>query len=233
MAGHPFNKFRQSNVERSRVGEITKQYAKGGAVHADAEQDKTLIKKMIGKSLGDIGGVKAAQRMDRPHRASGGKVKKGTTVVNVITGGQQAPPPPPPVMMPPPGPPPPPPGPPPGALPPPGGPMGGPPGMPPGGPPPGMPMRARGGSVKGVKAIGMDVGTPVQHDKAKAVDIKNMNRGKVVTFATGGGVVSFNTGGAVKGVVMKGGTPGAVAKATKLPGGAGGGLGRLKKAKEY
>jgi len=95
-------------------------------------------------------------------------------------------------------------------------------------------MRARGGGVKGVKAIGMDVGTPVQHDKAKAVDIKNMNRGRVVTFQTGGGVVRFKaSGGPVKGVVVKGGTPGAVAKATKLPGGAGGGLGRLKKAEEY
>jgi hypothetical protein len=229
---HPFNKFRQSNVERSRVGEITKQYARGGGVHPDAEQDKKLIKKMIGKDCGEIGGVKAAQRMDRPRRASGGKVKKGTTVVNVITGGQQQPPQPVPVPIPPPAaamPPGPPPGPPPGALPP-GGPMAGPgPGM-----PPGPPMRARGGSVKGAKSIGMDVGTPVQHDKAKAVDIKNMNRPRVVTFNTGGGVKSFRAyGGGVKGVTFKGGTPGSVAPATKLPGGAGGGLGRLKKAKEY
>lgn len=216
--GHPFNKFRQGNVERARVGAIT-----GEAAPIGDEAGK--IKKTI-KNVGGIEGVPAAMRMDRPQRASGGKVsKKGTTVVNVITGGQQ-PPAPPPMPMPPPGaamPPPPPPGPPPGAMPPPGGPMGGPPGM-----PPGPPMRARGG---GVKASGMKVGTKVQHDSAKAVDKANMNRKRVITFATGGGVVSFRaSGGSVKGVVMKGGTPKTADQSSKLPGGAGGGEGRLAKA---
>jgi hypothetical protein len=214
--GHPFNKFRQGNVERSRVGAITGEAKSIG-------DDGGSIRKTI-KNVAGVEGVPAAMRMDRPQRASGGKVKKGgTTVVNVITGGQQQPPAPPPMPMPPPGPPPMPPGPPPGAMPPPGGPMAG----PPGGMPPGPPMRARGG---GVKAIGMDVGTKVQHDKAKAVDIANMNRKRVVTFNTGGGVKSFMAGGGVKGVVMTGGTPGTADQKSKLPGGAGGGEGRLAKA---
>ena len=216
---HPYAKFRQGNVERARAGALTSE-AKS---FTDNASDISSIK----KSLGDIGGTKAAMRMDRPQRASGGKVKKsGTTVVNVITGGQQQPAPPPMPMSPPPGPPPVPPGPP---GPPPGGPppgaMG--PGGPMAGPPPGMPMRASGG---GVKSKGMDVGTKVQHDKAKAIDIKNMNRPRVVTFNTGGGVKSFMTGGGVKGVVLKGGTPKTADQDSKLPGGSGGGKGRLAKA---
>lgn len=221
---HPMNKFRQSNVERSRASTMLSGYAKGGGVHPDAEQDKKLIKKMLGKELGEIGGVKAKMRADRPHRASGGKVgKKATTVVNVITGGQQQPPAPPPMMPPPPAmapPPPPPPGPPPGA-------MAGPgPGMPPpgaGGSPP--MMRARGG---GVKSKGMDVGTKVQHDHSHN-DLKDMNRKRVVTFNTGGGVKSFMAGGKVGRLEA----PQGVAPATNLPGGSGGGKGRLAKASKY
>ncbi len=245
---HPYNKFRQSNVERARVKGIVGRAA-GGKVHPDAEQDKKLIRSMIGKSLGEIGGVKAKMRMDRPMRAAGGKVggagKKATTVVNVITGGAAAaPPPPPPPMMPPPGPmagppPAPPMGPPPGA-------MGQPPGA--GGPPmePPMPMRARGG---GVKSKGMDVGTKVQHDKGKN-DLGDINRPRVVTFKTGGGVKSFMAGGGrapqpsdlyepdqVKRLETQraagGGVRDKVASATKLPGGAGGGLARLAKRKQY
>jgi hypothetical protein len=222
---HPMNKFRQSAVERARVAPMMAGYKKGGKVHPDAEQDKKLIKRMIGKHLGDIGGAKAKMRADRPHRASGGKVgKKATTVVNVITGGQQQPSAPPPIIAPPPGPPPGPPMPPPGGPPP--GAMGpGGPGMPPpgAGGPPMPPMRARGG---GVKSKGMNVGTKVQHDTGKN-DLKDMHRGRVVTFATGGGVVSFKArGGRLE-------APQGVAKATKLPGGAGGGKGRLAKAREY
>lgn len=218
--GHPYKQFRQGNVERSRVGAITGEPKS----MTDSTKDTPVLK----KGLGSIGGDMAAMRMDRPQRASGGKVSKkgGTTVVNVITGGQQQPAPPP--MIPPgampPGPPP---GPPPGAMPPPG--AGGPPpglGGPPGGPP--MPMRARGG---GVKAIGMKVGTKVQHSEANT-DPKNMNRKRVVTFNTGGGVKTFMAGGAVKGVVMKGGTPSTADKGSKLPGGAGGGEGRLAKARK-
>jgi len=222
--GHPMNKFRQSAVERARVAPMVSGYKKGGHVHADAEQDKKLIKRMIGKHLGEIGGVKAKMRADRPHRARGGKVgKKATTVVNVITGGQQQPPSPPPIIAPPPGAMAPPPAPPPG--PPPGGIAGPGPGMPtPGaGGPPMPPMRAAGG---GVKSKGMHVGTKVQHDPAHN-DMKDMHRGRVVTFKTGGGVVSFKaSGGRIE-------APQGVAAATKLPGGAGGGKGRLKKAREY
>lgn len=208
---HPMNKFRQSNVERARVGNLVKGYAAGGGVHKDAEQDKALIKKMLGKELGEIGGVKAAMRADRPNRASGGKVgKKATTVVNVITSGAQPAPPPPP-MMPPPGamappPPPPPPGPPPGAMGPPGA------GGPPMGPPPGMPMRAKGG---GVKSVGMKVGTKVSHDKGKN-DLGDINRPRVVTFKAGGAVKSFTA-----------------YNGSNKAGGAGGGKGRLAKARAY
>lgn len=206
---HPFNKFRGDNVSRSRVADLTSGYDGGGITKPGNSATPTKQRARGGAVMDD----------DTPMaRASGGRAKKGATVVNVIMGGQQQPPaPPPPMPMPPPpgpmaGPPP---GPPPGAMPPPGLPPGGPPpGM--GGPPPGMPMRARGG---GVKSIGMDVGTKVQHDKAKAVDIKNMNRKRVVTFNTGGGVKSFMAGGGVS-------------PATKLPGGSGGGAARLAKVRK-
>lgn len=197
---HPYKQFRQNKVQNARVGALTKSY------------DDTAVE-----------GAYAANRADRPMRASGGKVSKkgGTTVVNVITGGQQQPAPPP-MPMPPPGPPPAPPGPPglpPGAMPPPGamgpgGPMGG---------PPGPPMRARGG---GVKAIGMNVGTKVQHDPGK----KPADH-RTVTFKAAGGQVSFRASGG--GVVGKGGTVKTADKKSKLPGGAGGGEGRLAKIRKY
>lgn len=180
----------------------------------------------------------------RLHRASGGRTKKSAPVtVNVIT--QSAPQQPPAPPMPPPeamAPPPPPPGPPPG---------GPPPGAMAGGPPPGMPMRASGG---GVKSKGMKVGTKVQHSPAHE-EVGKLNRPRVVTFKTGGGVVSFKAGG---GAVKSEGkepqpgdlyTPDQVKRletqrasggriyspekggmGPKLPGGAGGGEGRLKKA---
>lgn len=233
---HPFNKFRQNKIQNARAGVLTKSY------------DDQMIE-----------GAYAPNRADRPMRASGGKIsKKGTTIVNVITGGQQQPPPPPPMPPAAMAPPPPPPGPPPGAMPPPG--AGGPPGLGGVGPgmPPGPPMRARGGKVK--TTVGSK-GTSVQHDNAKAVDIANMNRKRVVTFATGGGVVSFKaSGGPVKvpvaggpsrfsaleragqqyqppppkraaggGVTFKAG----VDPKSDLPGGAGGGKGRLAKARKY
>lgn len=84
-----------------------------------------------------------------------------------------------------------------------------------------MPMRARGG---GVKSKGMNVGTKVQHDKGKN-DLDDIHRGKQITFATGGGVVSFKTGGRIT-------SPAKGAMGPKLPGGAGGGKGRLRKASD-
>lgn len=223
---HPYAEHRQHKVEHSRVGPITKGYAAGGAVHADASADAALIKKSVKKSALKVDGKHASHRADRPHRARGGRAHKGgKTVVNVIAGGQH-----PGMMAPPPG------GPPAGAppMPPPMAPpmaapampprppmmppMGGAPGM-----PPGMPPRHAGGRT--YKAGGRVAdgpawkegtrnGTQVQHTDGKG-DGKNIGRGKVVTFRTGGAVES-----------SKG-----VAKATKLPGGSGGGEARLAKEK--
>lgn len=167
------------------------------------------VKNVASKALASHRAEHKAMHMDDEplaKRARGGGVKKGgTTIVNVITGGQQQPPAPPPEAMVPPAPPPGPPMPPPGAM---AGPPPGAPPMGPGGPPP-MPMRARGG---GVKSVGMKVGTKVSHDKGKN-DLKDIHRPRQVTFATGGGVVSFTAN-----------------RGPKMPGGAGGAKGRLKKA---
>jgi hypothetical protein len=118
-----------------------------------------------------------------------------------------------------------------------------------------MPMRARGG---GVKAVGLDVGTKVSHKPGKN-DLDDMNRKRVVTFATGGGVKSFHarvplpkprpagqepqpgdlySPDQVKVLERAKGGPiyspaKGVAAATKLPGGAGGGKGRLAKRNKY
>ncbi len=299
---HPFDEHRQTKVEHSRVGHITKAYAKGGAVkHSDEKQDRKLVKSMIDKAIHPEG-KKAKHRMDRPHRAKGGRVKKGNakTIVNVITGGHPA------AGAVPPGPP---------MVPPPAPPMGvapagmappmgaKPPMMPPpgAGGPPGMPMRAKGGRIR--KADGGDVsdatreegknrlgrqmnydraqgrkwqdvdmadaknidylvrrdrakggrvqtpsgsgtaedsgtsrktggspvfnastrnGTQVSHDDGKG-DLKDIGRGKPITFKSGGRVRHFYAkGGKVE-------SPEGIAPATKMPGGGGGGKGRLFK----
>lgn len=236
--GHPYAALRQSKVEKSRVGHITKGYASGGAVHSDEKQDRKLIRKMVGEMVPD--GEKAKHRADRPNRAKGGRVKgNARTVVNVITGGHPAagavPPMPAPPMGVAPA----------GAMPPPRPPMAPPPSAGLGMPPP-MPMRAKGGRVTEVSEANSSMpgrakggrvnqgsavfeegrrnGTKVQHDPGKNdLDPKNLNRPRVVTFATGGGVKSFKVGGRVE-------SPDGVAKATKLPGGSGGGEARLTKA---
>lgn len=187
---HPFNKFRQSNVERSRVAGLTSGYSGGGVTHKGLSANPTKQRASGGAVMDD----------EPMARAKGGRTKKATTVVNVITGGPPQPPAAPPMPLPPP----PMAGPPLGAMPPPGGPPMGmkPPGLAGAGmPPPDMPMRAKGGAVK---SVGMKVGTPIEHDKAKT-DTDDMKRPgmkmhpKVVTFATGGGVVSFKArGGKVK-----------------------------------
>lgn len=226
---HPYASHRQDKVEKSRASKIAHGRAAGGGVHSDEAADKTLIKQMVRQTALKADDGKTKHRADRPGRKKGGRVKSAKTVVNVITGGAQppvaglgpaaAPPAPPPVA------PPAPPMPPMGAKPPmmpPGGPV-------PGGPGPGMmPVRKRGGRVNdGTKVFNKSMKEagerPVKHIPGKN-DLKDMNRGRVVTFKTGGGVVSFRaSGGRIE-------SPQGVAKATKLPGGAGGGEGRLAKA---
>lgn len=225
---HPYASHRQDKVEKSRASKIAHGRASGGGVHSDEAADKTLIKQMVRQTALKADDGKTKHRADRPGRKKGGRVKGGgKTIVNVITGGAAspvaglgpagAPPVPPPAA---------PPMPPMGAKP----PMM-PPGPPPGGPGPGMlPVRKRGGRVNdGTKVFNKSMKEagerPVKHIPGKN-DLKDMNRGRVVTFKTGGGVKSFTayaTGGRIE-------SPQGVAPATKLPGGAGGGEGRLAKA---
>jgi len=218
---HPHGEHRAHKVERSRVNKITsgyesgdashsvKHYAKGGAVHGDEAQDRKLVKKMLKQEekAEKASGGSVRHRADR--FARGGKVKaKGSTTVNVNISPSAGPPPlsasqPPRPVAPP--------------IP------AGPPMAPaPGGAPP-MPMRASGGGVNGVYPTpgkGTPVwrssvkdGTPVQHAGNKD-DGKDIGRGKVVTYKTGGAVEH-----AVKGQM-----------APHLPGGSGGGEARLAKA---
>lgn len=191
---HPYAEHRQHKVERSRVASMTsKCRASGGKVHADEAQDRKLFGKML-KEVKDPEGKKAKHRRDRVMRAHGGKVghgKKGATHVNVIVngGGKE----PMPVPMPPPAMAGPPPGPPPGPV---AGLGGPPPGMPPGagGMPP-MPPRARGGSVKSGPAWeeGKKAGTQVTHRSGMATTNtpENLDRGRQITFKSGGKVRSF------------------------------------------
>lgn len=139
---HPHNEYRQSVVEKRRAHEMTRGYAKGGAVHADEREDKAMIKNMVKKTSLKADGGRVKARADRPARKKGGRVNHKGTTVNVITGHPGAPmaglggmaPPPGPVPM----------GPPPMAIPP--RPMMPPPGaMPPGAPM--MPPHKTGGRV--------------------------------------------------------------------------------------
>lgn len=219
---HPHNEIRDHKVQHSRVAHIAKGYADGGAVHSDAAQDRAMVKGMVKPGSLKVDGGKPTQRADKPHRARGGRTKKGgKTVVNVINAGGTHPAPtgpmpmpggPPPMAAAPPMPPRPMPGPPPGPMP------GGPPGMPPGMPPrkAGGRAFANGGAVKSGPAWneGRKAGTQVTHSPGKN-DQVGLNRGKPITYKTGGRIES----------------PEGVAPATKLPGGSGGGEARLAKEK--
>lgn len=222
---HPHNHLRAHKVEKSRVGHIAHR-AKGGRVgHSDEKADRKLIKSMMAEHDREHEGGKAKHRRDRPHRAKGGKVKgKGSHVhINIMNGGADKPP-----VAPLPGAAASPMAPPPAAIPPgPAAGLGGPPPMGPGGPP--MPLRARGGNVKSGRAWeeGKKAGTQVSHVPALKKTVDNMDRGRVVTFKCGGGVKSFRAyGGKIESTYK-------VDPATKLPGGAGGGEGRLSKMRKY
>lgn len=215
---HPYASVRQSKVEHSRASGIAKGHASGGAVTAGVGAKSAPASRAAAKPKFAVGGAVSTPRLDRPSRASGGAVrgKKGNTTVNVIVapqGGKDAPdmPPMPPPMPPRPAMPPMPPGPPPGA--------GGMPPMPMGGAPirsAGGRAYASGGAVKPGPAYeeGKREGTQVSHAPGKN-DLAEMNRGRVITYKTGGAVEAPR---------------GRKGMAPKLPGGGRGGLARLAKA---
>ncbi len=213
---HPYQSARQSKVERSRVGSITKGYAAGGAVNASAAELARSAKALATGGPVAMAGKAPKARLDRPGRASGGRTNGKGATVNIIVGGGDKQPPMAGLGMPPPMPPPP--MPPPIPPPPPGGP---PMGMPPGGPPPGIRSMggrayAKGGAVKSGPAYeeGKRNGTQVSHTPGKN-DLQELNRGKPITYATGGATE------APKGKAGMG---------PKLGGGGRGGLARLQKA---
>lgn len=220
---HPFASHRQHDVERSRVGHIAKGYATGGGVGAASESNAGVRKKAVKqRDAQAVEGGSAKERMDRPGRARGGRAPKHKgNNVNVIVapqGGAHAPmapgmappgvaagpaPMPPPAAM----------APRPPMMPPPGAgapPMGG------AGPmPPGMPPRRSGGRAyaKGgaVFEQGKRNSTPVQNNPSGKNDQKDVGRGRVVTFKTGGAVEASPKMG------------------PKFDGGAGGGTARIQK----
>lgn len=203
---HPYAAHRQGKLEHDRVAKIA------GAKPSAAMKDETglgSIKRGIQSAKVDRMttaklGTGAVKRLDRPQRAKGGRVGKGTNV-NIIIGAQDKPPMPmagpSPLPMPP--------------VPP--GPVAGPPGAGPGIPPMmphargGRVAYAKGGAVKGlgkVKLEGMKNGTQVDHREGKA-DLGDIRTTKPITYARGGAVPKW------------------------LDGGAGSGVGRLEKAEEY
>jgi hypothetical protein len=198
---HPYAAHRANDVQHRRVGHIVKGY--GGtsvgkphrADHTDAPEDRALVKAMVKpNALKRASGGAVKHRLDKPHRAKGGKVKHAKTNVNVIVGhgGGQPPLPvpvpaggPPGIAMPRP----------PMPLPPPGMAPGLPPGIGPGMPPPGAlgPRKsggrtyAKGGRVKpGPGWIESEKNkTPVQHTDGKK-DGKDIGRGRPITYRRGG-----------------------------------------------
>lgn len=232
---HPFNEHRRHKVEHARVGKMTAGYDN------DAAQDRRLIHEQVKASAlkrasgGRVDSERDAvavtdtpsrQRLDKPMRARGGRAKHKGTNVNITIGAGGATPSPAPALpmagapgLLPAGLPPRPPMPPPGAVPP--GAM--PPGAMPPGPLPGVRSHggrayAKGGAVSGpawtssMKNRAPFVGQSGQTNKN---DVHNVGRSKPITYKTGGAVEH-----PVKG-----------AMAPHLPGGAGGGLARLRKRK--
>ncbi len=230
---HPMNHMRDHMVQKSRVASLTGGHSEGGKDMSKSPEGQ-LKRVSEGRACGGkVMGKKSGGRLDRPKRASGGKVQafakggkvKGTTV-NVIvspSGGDKGPMPVPvPVGAgaPPPMPPHPPMA---GPMPPPGGP----PGMM---PPPGPPIRKNGGRIGFAKGgavpkgsasesgptwkEGRRNGTPVQHTDGKS-DTKDIVRPRQVTFKTGGKVEAGKSMG------------------PKMTAGAGSEMGREQKMRAY
>lgn len=232
---HPHAAHRQSKVERARVPHITRGYASGGAVGTgETVKEKRIARKVFAeRDAQAVEGGSVKERMDRPGRARGGRAPKHNkgTNVNVIVapqGGHGTPPALPPVAgVAPPG------------LAPPSMPMrppmpamaGPPPGPglpPPGMAPPGMPPRnaggrtyAKGGRVKSDAGVasgraweeGKRNGTQMQNNPSGKNDQGDVNRGKPITYKTGGAIYSASKG----------------QMGPKFDGGAGGGEARLQK----
>ncbi len=136
---HPYAKHSEMATKNARVHRMMKSGGVPAGGHADEAADRQLFKSMMREHMNKVPGKKAAGRFAR-----GGKVKEGSNTNIIVVpprstspaaAGPQAGGPPPPPMPPASGPPAPP-----------MGPMG--PGGPGGAMPP-MPMRARGGKVKG------------------------------------------------------------------------------------
>ena len=114
-----------------------------------------------------------------------------------------------------------------------------------------MPPRMHGGPTgyKRGGTVDLKLGTPRQHSPAKAMEAKNLGRGKPVTYKRGGGVGIISTGKAGSTgkpsypesalqdkTTIRRATGGRISsekgpRAPHLPGGAGGGEARLVKQK--
>lgn len=211
---HPYQSLRADKVERSRVSRIAPGRASGGRIkHGDEAEDKALVKSMVKPAAMKMEGGRSKARLDRPHRASGGRVGKGKSnvTINILAGSDKGTATPGPLPIPVGAPPMPMPKPPMGAMPP-GAPGGTLPMLPPGGP-----MRASGGRVgsKGTAVYeeGKRTGTQPQNTPGKN-DQGDVFRGKQITYAAGGKVE-------------------ATGKTLKMRYGAGGERGREEKIKAY
>lgn len=195
---HPYQDHKDHKVQHRRVGALTGGYAFGGsgtkkanAARGYASGGAVSAEPLAQRDAVAVTGEPVRQRLDRPHRAKGGRTKSAKSVTNVIVAGAHPGAPVPPVL---PGAPPTPalPLPPrPGVMPPPPAAGAGPaPGAAPMGPrKAGGRAYASGGRVDygpGAKSW-MKNTTPVQHTNNK-LDGGNIGRGKVFSYATGGAV---------------------------------------------
>ena len=211
---HPYHADRDDKVAKRRVASLTKEYATGGAV-TDTVVARATGGRTASPAAMNIGGGVSSTRLDRPGRARGGRAsKRGSTTVNVIVAGKDKVPGVPDAPMMPPMPP---------------GPIAPPVPMPMAKPPMPPPIGGGIGGIGGMAGMGPRAsggrayargggvgsgGTPVQHAPGKD-DGKDIGRGRVVTYASGGPVEA---------------PAGKKGMGPKLPGGGRGGLARLAKA---